>query len=70
MLVKVYTKPLYEMLSRCRVIRDLQNIFKLLTDDSIPSKWTVIKLILFYLLHSKTDLCLLSLEPLFSEKTR
>ena len=35
MLFKVYTKPFYEILRCCKVIRGLQNIFKLLTDDSI-----------------------------------
>ena len=34
MFFKVYVKPIYEMLSCCKVIRGLQNIFKLLTDDS------------------------------------
>jgi len=34
MLFKVYTKPIDEMLSYCKVIHGLQNIFKLLTNDS------------------------------------
>jgi len=39
MLFKAYTKPIDEMLSYCKVIRGLQNIFKLLTNDSILNIW-------------------------------
>src|ERR1700722_11752834 len=35
MLLKACTKSIYEMLSCCGVIRGFQNIFKLLTDDSM-----------------------------------
>ena len=38
MLFKVYTKPIDEMLSYCKVICGLQNIFKLLTNNSRPSE--------------------------------
>jgi hypothetical protein len=37
MLFRVYIKLTYEMLSCCKVIHGLQNIFKLLTDDSTTS---------------------------------
>jgi len=38
MLFKVYIKPIDEMLSYCKVICGLQNIFKLLTNNSRPSE--------------------------------
>ena len=41
MLFKVSARPIYEMLSCCKVIYDLQNIFKHLTDDSIDMQTTV-----------------------------